>query len=449
MPDELRRDLRAISRHLWFIVLAFIVAIAAAAASFFLVTENPEAAFRTNIVLRRLPPPPGHPELVPSVDDFARLATSPDVLQKTSDTLAAQDIALSPDALASIVAAQPRPKQDTIDFIVEAADSDLSLTIARAWSDAFASLAPQAAPQLVRQASVQYQEQLQLAGEELARRRQTVADLGGSPLAGAGEVNALVTDYQTKLAAISAREVERTTIQQTLDTLRTAGPLSTGQLRLILGSLLPLDSPIDLNVDQAAGALDLRLRATDGVLATLRQETQALQTTLQERLPALQVANREMTAAEDNYYMAASLVQSYETIAQNITVGLPVLRPPSVDNTGTLDWLGRLSAAAAFALVVGVIGALVLDRLWSGSGKSKRARVERLRPESVAAQSRQTLTMLTRTPPKPRRGGFILNRRARKWKAPAEAALTGVAVVVLAGLLGTRARRQRTRHNKM
>jgi hypothetical protein len=80
---ELRRDLQALRRRLWFPLIALAVALAAAGAS--LVFSPSE---QRRFVPAGLPsaPPPFRPETYPSMDDFAALAASPKCSIRPSPT---------------------------------------------------------------------------------------------------------------------------------------------------------------------------------------------------------------------------------------------------------------------------------------------------------------------------------------------------------------------------
>lgn len=74
-------------------------------------------------------------------------------------------------------------------------------------------------------------------------------------------------------------------------------------------------------------------------------------------------AQSELAAAQEDYETASRLEQSYEVVAQMLRVDVTTNRAPHLKGGGSLDWAGRLGAAAAFGIVVGVLGALGLEAL--------------------------------------------------------------------------------------
>ncbi len=453
--NELRRDLLALRRHLWFLILVFVVALTAAAASLFIAPASDEASFRARVSVFSLAPlaEPNTLAIVPTTDDFARLATSPEALEKTSQALGEQGVNISSDELAAKLSAQTRTGQNAIDFTVKTDDSDLSLKIAKAWSEAFAALAPAKAPDLERQATGGYQVQLDQARAQLEQKRQALAYLGNVTLPGEtgtgpqAQFSALAATYEAKTEALAQREVERSDVQNTLDTLRAAVAsgtyLSTAQLRLLLAGVLTADTDLGptLSTTQAITALELRLAALDSSLTTLRQEVQGLEATLNQRSGSVQLATAELQAAEQNYEAASRIAQSYELVAQQLTVSVAVLQGPQAARAGVLDWTARLAAAAAFAAVVGVLGALALEQL---SGRRSRA--------APAATPRPTHQPLPRNPSPP--AGVSLTKlrpsapkrgKLTAWERPMQFTATGLAILLLVGVLGTMSRRQRPR----
>ena len=456
--NELRRDLLALRRHLWFLILVLVVALAAAAVSLFIAPSSNEASFRHRVDVFSLAPlaEPNTLATVPTTDDFARLATSPEALEKTSETLGQQGVDAAPDELAGKLFAQTRRGQNTIDFTVKTDDSDLSLQIARAWSQVFAEFAPAQAPDLEREAAQGYQVQLERAQAQLEQKRQALADLGVATLpgeTGAGsqtQFSALAATYQAKTGALAQREVERSDVQNTLDTLRNAvdsrTSLSTAQLRLLLAGVLPADTELgqSLTTTQAVAALELRLTALDSSLTALRQEIQGLEASLNQRSGSVQQATAELQAAEQNFEAASRIAQSYELVAQQLVVSVTVLKDAHAPRAGVLDWTARLAAAAAFAVVVGVLGALALERI---SGRGRRA--------APTAPPRPAPQPLSRNPPPPAgvRPAKLMPDSPRPgkrkaWERPVQFSATGLAILLLIGVLGTMNQRQRSRHRR-
>jgi hypothetical protein len=251
----LGRDLLALRRHLWFPVAALVLALAVAAGVGLASSPNDEAAFRVRVGLSALPPLFG-PPILPSTEDLARLATSPEVLEQASVTLADEGIQVSPEELADRVTASVGGGEGAIGFTVRDGSGERVLAMARAWESAFAAMAQEQAPELERRAAADYQTQLNLAASLLEEKRQAAAGQGP-------------------------------------------------------------DSP----------------------------------------------AQRELEAAQENYQVASRLQQSYEVVARMLRVDLMSERAPYLRGGAALDWAGRMGAAVAFGVVVGVLGALGLEAL--------------------------------------------------------------------------------------
>ena len=73
------------------------------------------------------------------------------------------------------------------------------------------------------------------------------------------------------------------------------------------------------------------------------------------------IAQQQLKAAEENYETAAKLAQSYEVVATTMKAQAFTVVAPHVQSSGVGSTKGRLGAAVAIGLLVGVIGALALD----------------------------------------------------------------------------------------
>lgn len=102
------------------------------------------------------------------------------------------------------------------------------------------------------------------------------------------------------------------------------------------------------------------------VVPYARQLEQA-RTALQQRAGAAKsapddaVAQQQLKAAEENYATASKLAQSYEVVAATMKARAFTVVAPHVQSAGVGSTSGRLGAAIAIGLLVGVIGALALD----------------------------------------------------------------------------------------
>jgi hypothetical protein len=166
----------------------------------------------------------------------------------------------------------------------------------------------------------------------------------------------------------------------------------------------------------------------------MQQEAQFLQTALDQKSGDLQRAMAEMQAAEDNYQAAARVVQSYQVAASTIQAEATLLQSPHINRGGALEWATRLSVAVAIALVMSILGVLFLSRV-----RGRNAR-------SVVVSRGAGARPVPQPAPTPRRQNTaVLNRRRRVARHRAEALFAALATVLLAGLLGTFAARQRSR----
>jgi hypothetical protein len=77
--------------------------------------------------------------------------------------------------------------------------------------------------------------------------------------------------------------------------------------------------------------------------------------------PGDPVAQHQLTAAEENYVTASRLAQSYEVVATTMKAQAFTVVGPHVESAGVGSPAGRIGAAVAMGLLVGVIGALALD----------------------------------------------------------------------------------------
>lgn len=440
--DELRRDLSSLRRYFWLLLLVLALALAAAAASFFFAPRSNDASFRHSLVLSSLPPLFG-PDTLPTMDDFARLALSDEALSRTSEALREQGIGLSADALRSGLSARARHNQNAIDFTAAFDSGDVSLAVARAWSDVFVELAPERAPDLQREASASYQRQLERARTEVEQKRDRLTELGLVPGAGGDAANPSQAAYEAKAAALAEKEVERTEIANLIATLGAVDPssLSADQLRLLLAGLLPPEVAVspDLTVPQAIAALELRGRSLDATILALKQEVGLLATAIDESGTQAQEAITELAAAEENYEVASRLAQSYEVVGDLMQVGVFTVKAPHLEETGVFSYASRFAAAGAFALVAGMLGAVGLEQLRGRSGKGPPARRESVAPTRGPQSPVEDRAPLLRARFQPR-------RRRLGGNAYLQFGASALAVVLLVGILGTLLPRKTLRH---
>ena len=435
---------RPFTRYVGLVTLVFAVAIGTAVASLFFANPAKDASFRADVTLHNLPSSVDSGSL-PGTEQFAAVATSPVAMKRTSDSLAKEGLNIGAAELPDRLVVAARLDGKTLDFAVKYGDGDTALAVARAWSDVALKLMPEQAPALELQAAAPQRDQLERAGEELQKRRAAVSELEGPALVGqaaGGRIGVIATEYQTTLVAIARKGVERTSLQAALDRLHTAfgegTALSRSQLRVILAGVLPADVTLDgsLSPEEAAAALEIRLKAVDSAVAGMQQEAQFLRRALDKTTSDLQQATVDMEAAEDSYRAAEAAVHSLQVAASSIQAEASLVQSPHLDRGGAFEWGIRLGAAAAIAFVVSVLGVLMLRR--SRGRTSERVRAV------------QTYAAGPNVPPVT--GNVWRAREAaacesgqKKMRHRTEAVVAAVIAVLLAGLLGTFAVRQRSR----
>jgi len=156
----LAADLSAIRRYVWLPVLAVIVAVGAALVAGVLTPSSSEARFRMNVVVDALPPLFGPPAL-PSPFDYARLATSDDVVREVANQSGVPFEQLKPR-----LSAQAQVQRADIDFRVKDAGAR---GIAHTWLEAFEVAAADQSAALERSVTQNYRVQLDTARSELER----------------------------------------------------------------------------------------------------------------------------------------------------------------------------------------------------------------------------------------------------------------------------------------
>jgi len=156
----LAADLSAIRRYIWLPVLAVIVAVGAALVAGVLTPSSSEVRFRMNVVVDALPPLFG-PTALPSPFDYARLATSDDVVREVANQSGVPFEQLKPR-----LSAQASVQRADIDFRVKDAGAR---GIAHTWLEAFEVAAADQSAALERSVTQNYRVQLETARSELER----------------------------------------------------------------------------------------------------------------------------------------------------------------------------------------------------------------------------------------------------------------------------------------
>jgi hypothetical protein len=159
--SALRHDIVALRRYLWLPAATLTVAVAAALAIGALRSPSGDARFRENVVVDALPPLFG-PPVLPSSFDYARLATSDDVLAAVS-----RDTNVPADQLRARLRASASLTSPEIDFRVTGANA---LAVARSWQRAVNAAVVEQTPAIERLLVADYARQLDQARTLLEQR---------------------------------------------------------------------------------------------------------------------------------------------------------------------------------------------------------------------------------------------------------------------------------------
>ena len=228
------RDLRALRRYIWIPVAGVVVGVAAALLAGAFASGGDEARFRATVVVDALPPLFG-PEVVPGPFDYARVATSDEVVAE----VAAQH-GTTADALRPRLSAVPRVNTPEIAFKVT---GDGALAIASTWNDAFARAAANQTPALTRELTAPYGTQR----KEAAARLQTAsASAAANPddAVAQGELAAAEENYQTASQLTQSYDVVASTITAQSFTVKAphdyTGGLGSTPARVAAGALIGL-----------------------------------------------------------------------------------------------------------------------------------------------------------------------------------------------------------------
>ncbi|MFQ5879728.1 MAG: hypothetical protein ACE5IZ_06115, partial [Dehalococcoidia bacterium] len=178
--------------------------------------------------------------------------------------------------------------------------------------------------------------------------------------ASSGDSGTLEQNLEGTAAARADVQRQLFNVEQATTVVRQAigdGTTSVAMLRAALAGLaVPDAASMELDSHQELlQALELRRQILSLSLSRLDQEVDSLERRLQEIDPLLVARD----AARANYQEAMQLLQA----AQIPTLVARVAAPAATATADGIGWLPRLGAAAAFGLVVGVVGAFGLEAL--------------------------------------------------------------------------------------
>lgn len=337
--NELQRDALVITRHLTFIGGVIAVALLVALASGFIFASGYKARAVVQVQTNVLPLPSSIKQ--PVILDIAK---SPEVAQEAVNNYGSGTVS----SLSDRVTVTERPEG----LRVEATSDSKSdaIRLANTWAAAIetvinsSDIGPAAGEALQRES--------ENAKEQLTDAEQAVASANTNGV----EPSQTVLDEVSK--SLAADRAELDTLTRATDTVRQA--VSSGatitQLRVALAGLVPPEilGSVD-NSNDLLQALDLRRQVLQ---TTVDQEAQQL-STLQAQRRDLMPLLLEREAAQNNYRDTVKTLNA----AELGPITARISEPADHTSGAGLSWPQRLGAALVFGVVVGIIGAFVIDSL--------------------------------------------------------------------------------------
>lgn len=355
---DLRRDALVVLRHLRFIALVLAVALAVALGSGLLVDATYEATAQVEVQGVPLPLSSGGRAL-----SVVELARSPQVGRQV-----AIDIDVADEAgLAGRVSVAMQTGMPILLVTARGDSGEEAIALANAWAEEAAAAINSAGSSAPFVGALQRQ-------AESARQRWEEAQRAATN-AGA-DVGALERTLDGEVQALATGERELTNLEQATQLVRQAsvdGSASVAQLRAALAGLaVPAEALAGLTSPQELlHALELRHQ----LLSLSLQRVAGQVDSLRKRRQELEGVAVEREAAEANYKEALRLVQA----AQLPPLAAEVKKLAASAAVGGMAWTQRLGAAAAFGVVVGVVGAFGLEALpslrrWFKGGEEGQGR---------------------------------------------------------------------------
>jgi hypothetical protein len=351
--DELWRDVSVVLKHIRFIVALFALAIVVAVASGLAASSESRAISEAEIVIEASTPLFGGTDTVPTLDTFDALAQSDEVVQT-----AAQEIGVDPEELRKNITVRaverdPRDRESVDRLSIEAtgASRGQARETAAAVMDAFVAAAEgsQSDPQGLE--SLQEQETLAL---------QRLQEFDQAEVLELVQVQA---DLARNRSLIASLKGQVTAIEQALELIRAEGSRPLAELVVAISGVLG-GSQGTGGIDQASTVeeleqgLELRRQLDEGLTTRAEQEVE----TLAQRERELLLVTAEGGAAMALYTTAVRNLRAAE-LAESLTETEITVTERGLDSSSGVNWLARLAAAAAFGLVVGVVGAFALELL--------------------------------------------------------------------------------------
>lgn len=359
--DELQRDIAIVLKHIRFIMVMVVAALLVAVGSAFAASStfraDTEAEIRIEGIARELE----GSSAIPKLDTFVLLAQSEEVAEEAARRLG-KDRSQSAELIDKVqVSGLSADSSDRLSIRAKGDSRDEAVALANAWMEAFVDKAQGVTvdEEILSALRVRADDVLlrleQFSPIVLSERDQAAADLG---------------IRQTTLARL---KTDATRIEEALEFVRENAPsASPGELRIALGAFLSIEEAAFLpdSIDEIMRGLELREQALNQSIDRLTADT----TKLGDEVRSLGVAAAEFDAARSLHEARLGRLAEAELAAQRTEVDIQVIRM-ATDASGGVNWLARLGAAAAFGLVVGVVGAfgLELAGTWLRSSRRENA----------------------------------------------------------------------------
>jgi len=371
--DELWRDVSVIVRHLRLILALLVVALIVAIASGLLTNTTHRARSEAEIQLETAIPLSGNTEATPDLETYEKLAMSDEVAAAaaTKVDLSAEEL----KAKISITTTERNPRDPaSVDRLTISATGDTQAqaeAIAAATMDAFAEAAKAV--------------QTDPAGLESLRQQEALAldELGKFDQGQVFELAQVQADLLAKRTLVSVLSQDIASIEQALEILRAQGSRPLGELIVAVAGVLGASPEGAAGIERASSVAELQggLTLRSELALNLKEKAQAEIEPLAQREQELLAATAGQSSASTLYSTAVRNVQA-ATLAGSQTRTQVTVTAKAVDTSTGVDWLARLGAAAAFALVAGVAGAFALEFLASFSRRRRQGN-EEARPKEA------------------------------------------------------------------
>ncbi len=339
--NELKRDALVLKRHLRFIIGVLVVALLVAAGTGLIFGSGYSARATVQIQTNVVPLPTAIRQ-----QDILNIARSEEVADEAARTYGVND----PDDIEDRVSVTERP--EGLRVSANGGSRGDAIDLANSWAAAIETIIN--ASDIGPASSAALERETANAATQLANAEAALAEANTTGIEPTqevlDEVSKTLADNQAELASLTqATEIARQAVSNSNT------PMS--QLRIALAGLAvppevlaSVENPQDL-----LQALDLRRQVLSSSVQQSIEQLNALQTQRRELLPLI----LDRDAAQNNYRESVRVLRASELGPITARISDPADRASGAG----LGWPQRLGAAAAFGLVVGVIGAFALDAL--------------------------------------------------------------------------------------